>query len=1136
MLIAAGNAGDGTTDTYDIFDPAGDSGHGSFTRYQGMNGSHYANFNHYWHGEFLDLGGDHHKVMLVAENTESPYSDGPITSQIYDPVDGTWSTAVNTGMAAASVFDCARSGNGTIGCYAQVGWMNPEGLEVYDPATDSWSAHGYPANNGGGWVANHVVRPSITGLEDGKFLTINSNYCCDWNNSATFDSSTNTWEDSGRLPGSIIGGGITWRLPSGDVLMAGGMKDDRYSNDMSYLWNHNTGAWSEAGKITGDDSVGTSTEMSGGTFDKDGNPVFVTDGVLFARYSVADSHWDPNSFRQYHRWSDDPAATTPGAPITLDDGRTIVFGGGPVYSGRPQDRTWASNTYFYGNVPQPTSHPQVDKSLIGLNETVTVTSDATWDTPGITVDRRWKLCKRWSQCVDAGSNPTAASYTFTTADFAAGYDTLERVESYDDKSVGPQSTGAQVDVQAPAAPAANPAPRVNFTPSGQYTAGTVLHRTHGTWTGSNLGSVSSNWEKCGDFGDGWQCVDLGDSDTYTVTQDDIDRNIQLIYSEWVTDEYNQTTYNRPTGWIGPLQVPSVSDYSNSKTWPRQDIVSWAVPVGDTVTANPQITWSSPVDSVEYRWQYSDRELGWVDVPDSNKLTFDTTGLAPGTPFHLMARATNSVGTGDWTWVVQQATDRALWSPHARWSLNNWVSSCSTTSTAGGTDVRVSDPECSSMVNWFSALYGSDGTQWLRGLMFETPYVGKLSDDGTELYSNSNGNEFYGANGVWKQDSANLNDLDTETLARASTSIDAFAKVIKVTNNTTDPLTRVITESMQMDNDSDTNVIESNLGNAVFDPHMNWMVTQSGGSSYYSSYYSNAHSEMPYNTTAWGGACSAVQPDIVRNNDTGHRFGANYTVTVPAGESRYVVVFFGMGSLTEGSNDGQKAVDNARKYFADGSTVPADLLQDIPAGHRSKIVNWNVDGCAKPPSLTFKSWSKTASGVAKFTVGGATGAQIEVSNYANFKSPVTVTVGKSGSIKTLATKLGAGQVQIYYREKGKPASAASTTVKYDFYRPFISANSVRWAKTAKATWNAHLLASDKTCPGCDPKLTVQLAYGKAKPPEADPFPAALGRDVFVYRAYFTIKAPTPPRWVRVADSQGNVSAWKGLVGSPAFPAG
>ena len=66
VLVAGGNAGDGTTDTYEIFNPTADSGHGSWTTYTGMNGSNYANFNHYYKGKFIDLGGVHHKVMLIA--------------------------------------------------------------------------------------------------------------------------------------------------------------------------------------------------------------------------------------------------------------------------------------------------------------------------------------------------------------------------------------------------------------------------------------------------------------------------------------------------------------------------------------------------------------------------------------------------------------------------------------------------------------------------------------------------------------------------------------------------------------------------------------------------------------------------------------------------------------------------------------------------------------------------------------------------------------------------------------------------------------------------------------------------------------------------------------------------------------
>jgi len=210
------------------------------------------------------------------------------------------------------------------------------------------------------------------------------------------------------------------------------------------------------------------------------------------------------------------------------------------------------------------------------------------------------------------------------------------------------------------------------------------------------------------------------------------------------------------------------------------------------------------------------------------------------------------------------------------------------------------------------------------------------------------------------------------------------------------------------------------------------------------------------------------------------------------------------------------------------------LDDIPSGDRSKVLNWQFGAPVVAPTLTFNRWSRTASGVANITVGGPVGAKIQVSNYANFRKAVTLTVGQSGSIKTLAKRLGAGQVRLHYRIKWRPSSAATTTAKYDFYRPFIRSNSVHGSATTKGAWGVHVLARDKTCSGCDPKLTVQLAYGTTAPSATDPFPTGLSHDVYAYKVNTVINWATPPRWVRVSDSQGNVSAWRALVGAPVYP--
>ncbi|CAB4883165.1 MAG: hypothetical protein F2799_08210 [Actinobacteria bacterium] len=1131
VLVAGGNAGDGTTDTYEIFNPTADSGHGSWTTYTGMNGSNYANFNHYYKGKFIDLGGVHHKVMLIAQNTTNPTVDGPITSQIFDPVDGTWSTAVDTGMPYASIFDCAASTDGVVACYASESWSGT-GLKLYDRTTDTWAAHGLPNNNGLNWIGNHVGSPQITGLASGKFLTVNASYCCTWNNSAVFDSNADTWTNSGNMPSNYVSGGETWLLPDGNVLMAGGLKNDHYGNDMSYLWNHTSGQWTENGRISGNDNVTSSTGLSGSTFDKDGNPIFVSDGVVNARYDVAAGVWDYSSYRAYNRWTD-AKGSLPGVPVTLDDGRTIVFGGGPVYDGRPQDRTWDSKTYIYANVPTLTGAIQIENSgnteYATIGTTVSATSDGVWDTEGLTLNKRWQLCKNNdASCVDVPGG-TGSSYTITLQDFIDHYSAIRRVETVDDRNVGEiTNTSMRINITGPPAPSAEPDASVDFSSSDEYTPGTVLHRTKAVWTGRNIGSVTSKWERCGDFGDGWACTDLPDAPTYTVTQDDIDHNVQINYTESVTDDLDQTSTTTKSGYINAITGPRIDNGYVKFLYPHSRESNRA-PVGSTlrVAYSDNFAWTRPPSSLSYEWSvYDDNTGDWTVAEGATGTSFSTANLGRWDGVKVCVTATADGLTGEPACSDDVWFTNDIFTAHASLHLNtngygyDYEGDKSGLRMYGARGTSISEAH----------YYTTDNDYYVYDGAWST-WVGETGSDA--LFSAStNPNDFTPMDGGVEAAPATVKGLDMSVKLRTSSMSDIFAKVVKLTNNTGAPLSRTISEAMDLGSGDSSILQGQSTGGTEYDQYgLNldrsalWFVTAN-------TLPSDGLPWNAVNTSVFGGPGAAVAPSLERD---GGAWGVNLEVTIPAGETRYLLYFGGLGSMIgTPTNDPADAVTNAQALFNSTATLPPDLLDDIPSGDRSKVLNWQFGAPVVAPTLTFNRWSRTASGVASITVGGPVGAKIQVSNYANFRKAVTLTVGQSGSIKTLAKRLGAGQVRLHYRIKWRPSSAATTTAKYDFKAPFISKNSVHWAKTVKGTWNIHMIARDKTCPGCDPKLTVQLAYGNTAPASTDPFPTTLTRDVFTYKANKVIKTPTPPRWVRVTDSKGNVTAWRALVGAPVFP--
>jgi hypothetical protein len=140
-------------------------------------------------------------------------------SEIYDPVANTWTDAAPLPEAGTQV-QTALLADGRVlaagGFASHYGTVWSTKSEIYDPATDAWTATGaLPARAGTG---AHMVL-----LQDGRALLVNASVDDDtYQTSAeTFDPATGAWTATPAMTSSHFEGAVAL-LGDGDVVVAGG--------------------------------------------------------------------------------------------------------------------------------------------------------------------------------------------------------------------------------------------------------------------------------------------------------------------------------------------------------------------------------------------------------------------------------------------------------------------------------------------------------------------------------------------------------------------------------------------------------------------------------------------------------------------------------------------------------------------------------------------------------------------------------------------------------------------------------------------------------------------------------------------------------------------------------------------------
>ena len=269
------------------------------------------------------------RVLVVAGNDNREYTRGGYylsSAEIYDPSNGSWS--VTQPLYFHGVGHCAilfKDGRVLV----VAGDIRPgddgadDGVEIFDPLNNTWSAAAYHTGIG--------ESPTATLLNDGRVLfTRNYNTETDIAETDIYDPTSNTWQSAGAISTGHIYGATTVLLQDGRVMVIGG-KDYVHVLSQVDIYDPDTGIWSQAAPLHQGRLAHTATVLPDGR-------VVVVGG--FKRWE--DDWQNPdnylNSVEIYNpctgQWEEGPALQASRGFHTstlLRDGRLFVAGGHSPY-------------------------------------------------------------------------------------------------------------------------------------------------------------------------------------------------------------------------------------------------------------------------------------------------------------------------------------------------------------------------------------------------------------------------------------------------------------------------------------------------------------------------------------------------------------------------------------------------------------------------------------------------------------------------------------------------------------------------------------------------------------------------------------------------------------------------------------
>lgn len=170
------------------------------------------------------------------------------------------------------------------------------------------------------------------------------------------------------------------------------------------------------------------------------------------------------------------------------------------------------------------------------------------------------------------------------------------------------------------------------------------------------------------------------------------------------------------------------------------------------------------------------------------------------------------------------------------------------------------------------------------------------------------------------------------------------------NPTGSPITVTVQVPVNYGSDSSTVYEATSSGDTTVTTADRWVVSSQGSSG-------------EYNTVVWyGPGTPAVTPSSYTTSvfdcaDT-QGLGASFSVTVPAGATRSLVFFAGLGAITSTTDSLAGAISAAATFNSPLAALPAEWLTGMGATAISEVLNWEggAPPAAETPIPTLSQWA------------------------------------------------------------------------------------------------------------------------------------------------------------------------------------
>jgi hypothetical protein len=176
--------------------------------------------------------------------------------------------------------------------------------------------------------------------------------------------------------------------------------------------------------------------------------------------------------------------------------------------------------------------------------------------------------------------------------------------------------------------------------------------------------------------------------------------------------------------------------------------------------------------------------------------------------------------------------------------------------------------------------------------------------------------------------ASLGGLKVNSTARSVQTSPTLQYLVKLRNPTKKVMTRKVTVSTDLGSDGATNILKDSSGNGTHTNADRWLITADSTSAPFGD---------PIVTQVLRGknqSASTSLPDAIDSDDC---MAETYSVRVPGGQSRYLLLFAEMHEITAAGK--KAAVHDAAKFDSQGKMT--GVLKSISPKLYSKIVNWNL---------------------------------------------------------------------------------------------------------------------------------------------------------------------------------------------------